>query len=667
MTPLLHRIAADASIATDASIAADASIATDASIAADARVSADPTAAARPLAFAILHRGDEPHVDVLAGDVVDVDRLADIPLGGDEVLALVPFRQVRERGFAAHDDGAPLRCLVVRERERVPLRDAIAALPDRAPVVGDLAVDIDDDTYAGIVRRVLEDEIGRGEGANFVIRREFTGTTDAPPAHAVLAWMRALLEHERGAYWTFAIHTPGLSAVGATPERHVSSIDGLVTMNPISGTFRHPVAEPTTEDLVAFLSDVKEREELIMVVDEELKMMSAACPDGGRMRGPFLKRMSRLTHTEYELEGTTARDPREVLRLTMFAPTVTGSPMRNACRVIARHETTGRGYYAGVLARFTPAPGSPGGYDLDAPILIRTAYVDGAGNVRVPAGATLVRHSDPLGEVAETRVKASGVLQAIGAIPRLAGAAEAGSGEPAAAASAHPAADPRVAALLAGRNRDLAPFWSTPQAAVAARGRTVLVVDAEDDFTNMLAHQLRHLGLDARVVPWGEAPDEASEDLVVFGPGPGDPRNPADPRIARLRELVAARLEQGRPAIAVCLSHQVLADLAGLPIAPLPAPRQGLQLEVDVFGEPARVGFYNTFTARAADGSRTPRLDLDVSADATGAVVALRGASVASIQGHLESVLSPDGLDVLARLVDGVLAPGLVAADTGAA
>ena len=35
-----------------------------------------------------------------------------------------------------------------------------------------------------------------------------------------------------------------------------------------------------------------------MVVDEELKMMSAVCSDGGRITGPHLKEMSRLTHTE---------------------------------------------------------------------------------------------------------------------------------------------------------------------------------------------------------------------------------------------------------------------------------------------------------------------------------------------------------------------------------
>ncbi|SFR74201.1 phenazine biosynthesis protein phzE [Agromyces sp. CF514] len=614
--------------------------------------------------FAVIRREHEPTLDVLVGEVIDVDLLADIPLDGAEVLALVPFRQVRERGFEAHDDGAPIRCLVVRERVELPVADAIDALP-RHPIAVDLDVDVSDEAYADIVRRVIDEEIGRGEGANFVIRREFVGGVDVAPAIAVLGWLRALLEHERGAFWTFAVHTPGLAAVGATPERHVSSIDGLVSMNPISGTFRHDVlteadaAAVSLEDrLTAFLHDVKEREELVMVVDEELKMMSAVCPEGGRIRGPFLKRMSRLTHTEYLLEGHSDLDPREVLRRTMFAPTVTGSPMGNACSVIARHEPTARGYYAGVFARFTP---TARGYDVDAPILIRTAYLRD-GRVSVPVGATLVRHSDPVGEVAETRAKAAGMLTALGAIPRAElttrpSPAETGPSGP--ASSAGPAvtgdAEPH-ADLLAARNDHLAAFWRAPQQAHASRGVSALVIDANDDFTTMLAHQLRHLGLDVRLVPWHEAPDAASDDLVVFGPGPGDPRDAGDPRIARMRELIAARLETGRPLLAVCLSHQVLADLAGLPLAPLATPRQGVQIPVDVFGERAAIGFYNTFSALAPDGSTTPELDLEVAADAaTNVVHALRGPGVASVQGHLESVTSPDGLALLERLVDGVL------------
>ncbi|HEY1105714.1 MAG TPA: chorismate-binding protein, partial [Agromyces sp.] len=155
---------------------------------------------------------------------------------------------------------------------------------------------------------------------------------------------------------------------------------------------------------------------------------------------------------------------------------------------------------------------------------------------------------------------------------------------------------------------------------------------------------------------WQDAPVEASEDLVVFGPGPGDPRETREPRIFRLHELIAARLGQQRPMLAVCLSHQVLARLSGLAVAPLAAPQQGVQREVAIFGETATIGYYNTFTAYDAGLERTPRHGLAIASDPrTGAVHALRGSGVASVQGHLESVLSIDGLATLGRLVDGAL------------
>ena len=70
----------------------------------------------------------------------------------------------------------------------------------------------------------------------------------------------------------------------------------------------------------------------------------------------------------------------------------------------------------------------------------------------------------------------------------------------------------------------------------------------------------------------------------------------------------------------------------------------------------ASIAFYNTFSAVAPDGSTTPLLDLEVASDATtGVVHAMRGRGVASVQAHLESVASPDGLALLERLVDGVI------------
>ncbi|HYP73368.1 MAG TPA: chorismate-binding protein, partial [Microbacterium sp.] len=87
------------------------------------------------------------------------------------------------------------------------------------------------------------------------------------------------------------------------------------------------------------------------------------------------------------------------------------------------------------------------------------------------------------------------------------------------------------------------------------------------------------------------------------------------------------------------------------------SPHQGLQKTVDVFGEPASIGFYNTFTARVAPGTSAIGVT-EISADpASGDVYALRGPGYASIQGHLESILSRDGLTTLERLVAHALAP----------
>lgn len=636
------------------------------------------------LPFALLRREGGTEVEVLVGDVADVDLLGDIPLDGAPVLAVVPFRQARERGFTVHDDGAPLRCLVVRETERVSVADAVAALPAEPVAAEPVGFDIPDEEYAGIVRRVIDDEIGQGAGANFVVVRRFEARTSAAPVPALTSWFRALLTHEVGSYWTFAVHAPApagsatgpageaLSLAGATPERHLTLHDGVARMNPISGTYRHPVTGPTRDGVLEFLRDTKENEELFMVVDEEMKMMSALCPDGGRIVGPYLKQMARLSHTEYLLEGRTALDPREALRLTMFAPTVTGSPMENACAVITRHESRPRGYYSGFLALFEPevagaeaaapsgagsaGPGAPG-YSLDAPILIRTAYLHDDGRVSVPAGATLVRHSVPEHEVAETRAKASGVLASLGLMPRGAG--------PDVAVDLN--AQPGVAEALAARNHQLAEFWVRPQdaapaaTATAPAGPDVLIVDHEDQFTTMLAHQLRHLGMNTRMVRWDAVDDVLAADLVVLGPGPGDPRDREDPRIASIERRIHERLAAGRPLLAVCLSHQVLAGLAGFPVRALPEPRQGVRLRADVFGTPAAIGYYNTFGARvtttsaAAADNPVARLALEPSFDTDGVLTALRGPGVASVQGHLESVLSADGIAVLDALTRHVL------------
>lgn len=642
-----------------------------------------------PPAFALLHRpesGTPGTVDVLLGDISHPDSLAGLPLPDPDpagahaatahrTLLVVPYRQLTERGFAAPDDGAPLIAMDVTEQAALPLADTLARLPEIPAALTGHRFDLSDEEYADVVRRVVTDEIGSGEGANFVIKRTLLADVGGEPPRAALTVFRRLISLEPSAYWTFVIHVDGRTFVGATPERHISVTGGRAVMNPISGTYRYPAGGPTLDGLTAFLRDRKETDELYMVLDEELKMMSRICPDGGRVTGPALKEMARLAHTEYFIEGHTGRDVRDVLRETLFAPTVTGSPVESAARVIARHEPQGRGYYSGIAALISDEP--TGSRTLDSAILIRTADIADDGRLSLAVGATLVRHSSPEGESAETRAKAAALLDALGADPTAdTPAGPAGAAVPAAAApgtseatgaAAPPAprfADhPAVRDVLLDRNTGIADFWLAATAArsltvPALEGMKVLVVDAEDTFTAMMVQQLEALGPTAEVRRFDEPYAIDGFDLVVMGPGPGDPRAVADPKIAALNKAVAGLLDSRTPFLAVCLSHQVLSLRLGLDLVRRNRPNQGVQRAIDLFGRSEHVGYYNTFAAVSpADDLDVPAVGrVRVSRDAaTGQIDALRGPHFASFQFHAESVLTVDGPRLIGDALLGVI------------
>jgi phenazine biosynthesis protein phzE len=421
-------------------------------------------------------------------------------------------------------------------------------------------------------------------------------------------------------------------------------------MNPISGTFRLPRQHSLDESsdlkarLLDFLADEKEIYELFMVVDEELKMMCDICNEGGQVLGPFLKPMTHLVHTEYLLAGRSTRDVREVLRDTMYAATVTGSPVENACRLIKKYEHEGRGYYGAALALLgRDRAGRP---TADSPIVIRTADVAPDGTLKVTAGATLVRDSEAAYEVAETHAKAAGILSAFGLVPAATAAAE---------GVADLILDEDVTIALASRNQRLSKFWLTDQGgsppAAELKGRTAVIVDGEDDFVNMLRHVLAVMGMTSAVVRHQDATPEALDgyDLVVVGPGPGDPRDPSSAKIAGFRGVVDGLLASDRPFLAVCLGHQVLCDRLGLPLAYKDIVFQGTQSRVALGGREEVVGFYNTFVARRPE--RLPDR-VEVAADpGTGDVHMVSGPHFRGIQFHAESILTEHGYELIHDLV----------------
>lgn len=573
------------------------------------------------------------YVDCIWGDVYEIADISELDTLDGSYLVVLPFRAAEARRVrlspAEHRSKAPTVVIQIRAEERISRQRILNLLPINLPAVNDFRYEPPDSEYAELVERVIHEDITGGRGSNFVIPRSLIGRLDKTNVVGQHAVFNRLLQMEPEAYMTFWCDLGGSVLIGASPEMHVrKDSSGTVTMNPISGTYTHEDSGPTTKGLRAFLSDKKERDELHMVVDEELKILSSMCDTSPIVEGPFVKEMARLSHTEYYLTGRTTQTVQEILRKSMFAPTVLGSPIESAFSVAADRDVSARRYFGGILARIDQ---HNHGTTLDSAILIRTLEIDAQGGFRYPVGATLVRDSIPTLEVAETIGKTRSIIAALT--------------EPANAGGTHLGAD-----LLHERRNGLASFWTMPEAeSGGAFAGQAIIIDHEDDFTWMLAKILRQLGLEVSVDHDPDQSTAAAGDLLVLGPGPGDPHDATDPRINKARRWAEAALT-GRfeRVLAICLSHQLVCDALGIDVRQLAQPNQGKQASIQLWGVERRLAFYNSFSG-FIDRANDTRLDAwQVEADdLSGEIFALRRHGFETMQFHPESVLSIDGVVVL--------------------
>jgi len=560
------------------------------------------------------------------GALVRCSVLAEIPRHGLATIALVPFCQLRERGFEAHSEGEQILALVVDQVADLDPDSREAR--DESPIRFSRPVYTPDDgVYSQIVRDVVRQEIQAGEGSNFVISREArTKITNFGPQIAEQIFWR-LVRLEPNAYLTFSFCDGTTHWIGASPERNVTIRGRTIVMNPICGTL--PKTPDLSEaDLLAFVTDPKEIHELFQVVDEELKMMARLCPTGGRVVGPCLKEMGAVIHTEYVLEGETDVPPLDAFRESMFAPTMVGSPLQNAARVITRHEPGSRRYYSSAILILE---GQGAETSLDSAITIRTMELRSDGTGLVRAGASIVRDSDPEAEVQEVAAKASTLLGALG--------------PPGRARVTGPPASQQVLDALRSRNSKLSEFWMTaqPDLLKPPSGLRAVLVDHEDDFSFMLAHLLRHAGIETEVRSFEDAVSRGDADVFVLGPGPGNPLATEVAKIRILHERIRTFVTEEVPFIAVCLSHQVLCHALGLDLVRLDPPLQGVQKTVDLFGAREHVGFYNTFIPVARDAPPSG-VEMSILGEH---VIALRSRRFVSFQFHVESVLTTRGMQIL--------------------
>jgi anthranilate synthase/aminodeoxychorismate synthase-like glutamine amidotransferase len=178
----------------------------------------------------------------------------------------------------------------------------------------------------------------------------------------------------------------------------------------------------------------------------------------------------------------------------------------------------------------------------------------------------------------------------------------------------------------------------------------VLVLDNYDSFTYNLVQYLGELGAELDVVRNDKASVaellQRKADRLVISPGPC---TPAEAGVSI--EASRAFPEAGIPTLGVCLGHQAMVEsFGGTVIVGDPIHGKGAQVEHDgrtIFRgiqSPMAAGRYHSLIADAD----LPN-EFEVSATSEGVVMAVRHRELPAegVQFHPESILTPDGKQLL--------------------
>jgi anthranilate synthase component I len=202
------------------------------------------------------------------------------------------------------------------------------------------------------------------------------------------------------------------AVISSSPERLVSVRAGRINTRPIAGTF--PRSSNPDEDQAlaqALVRNPKERAEHIMLVDLERNDLGRICRVGTvhTDESLFVETYRHVHHIVSNINGelNAGVTPADVIRAVFPGGTITGCPKLRTMQIIGELEGAARGAYTGSMG-YINHDGS-----LDLNILIRTLMLDG-NSVQLRAGGGIVADSNPDRELHETRIKAKGMLAALG-------------------------------------------------------------------------------------------------------------------------------------------------------------------------------------------------------------------------------------------------------------
>lgn len=201
------------------------------------------------------------------------------------------------------------------------------------------------------------------------------------------------------------------SIISSSPERLVSVKNKRVDTRPIAGT--RPRGENAASDenmLNELISHPKERAEHIMLLDLERNDLGRVC-EPGSIHVDELMTIETYQHVHHIVSNVTGQikqemTPVDVIRAVFPGGTITGCPKVRCMEILTELEQTGRGAYTG-SAGYLNRNG-----DMDLNILIRTLVKKGR-HIQFRAGGGIVVDSQPDRELAETRAKAKGMINAL--------------------------------------------------------------------------------------------------------------------------------------------------------------------------------------------------------------------------------------------------------------
>lgn len=200
--------------------------------------------------------------------------------------------------------------------------------------------------------------------------------------------------------------------LAATPERLLRRSGRRIQTEALAGTLPTKHASGSVADAVrALLASKKDLEEHAYVVQEILRCLEPFCSEIQAAKEPLVRELRHVVHLQTPIEGQLSPEPtRHVLELVEAlhpTPAVGGVPRQFALDFLSEHEALERGWYAGPLGWFDAAG------DGEFWVGLRSGVFEG-NRAHLFAGAGIVRGSETQSEFAETEVKLTSLLRALG-------------------------------------------------------------------------------------------------------------------------------------------------------------------------------------------------------------------------------------------------------------